>query len=345
MSFFGRKRTSVGLDIGTGCIKLAEVDQGGDRPELLQAVARPMPAGAVVDGEIARPDLVAAAVRTLLDDTDLGSRSVITALGGHDVFVKRLKVARKQGADPDDQVRREAERHIPFDVRSVHLDFHILDPHGNDPQMDVLLAAAKKDRVDARISLLADAGASVSLLDVEPLALCNSLSHNHPSACEGVVGLVNLGHESTNIIILVDGSPVLIRDLPLGLKRFGELLQRVHGLPVEWAEEVIQGRRALEGFDRAVETGADVIAVGIERACAFAGKGRPGEGLGRVFLSGGVACVQGVAEVLGRRMKVETRVANPCERVAVASGARGRSILADASPLFFQSIGLALRAA
>ena len=345
MGIFGRKRVAVGLDIGSGFIKLAEVDHGGDYPQLRQIVARAIPAGAIAEGEIVRGELLADAVRRLLDAAAIRSRDVITALGGHDVFVKKVEMARVEEADARDLIRREAGRHVPFDLQSVQLDFQILHPRGPDGRMEVLLVAAKKECVEARISLLADAGAAVALLDVEALALCNGLCHNYPGASEGVVALVNLGHEVTNIVILEDGAPALIRDLPLGLRRFGELLQRVHGLPVEWVQEVIQGRRELEGLGRAVETGADVVAVGIERACAFLGTRRPGGGLGRVFLSGGGACVPGVAEVLGRRMKVETRVTNPCEMVSVAPGLAGRGALSGAAPLFLQAIGLALRGA
>ena len=345
MGIFGRKKTTVGLDIGSGLIKLAEIDHGGDRPELRRVMARPVPGGAVVDGEITNRELLSDAVRALLEAASLRSSEVITALGGHDVFVKKVEVAAVPKVPARDLIAQEAQRRVPFDLESVHLDFQTLGPNGLNGRIEALLVAAKKECVQARISLLDDAGLTAARLDVEALALCNALCHNYPGVSEGVVALVNLGHEVTNIVILEDGTPALIRDLPLGLRRFGELLQRVHGLPVELVEEVIQGRRELQGLDRAVETGADVVAVGIERACAFLGSQRPGGGLGRAFLSGGGACMAGVAEVLGRRMKVETRVANPCERVAVAPGLQGRSALAGAAPLFLQAIGLALRTA
>lgn len=345
MGIFGRKNTTVGLDIGSGFVKVAEIDHGGDRPELRRIMARPVPGGAVVDGEITNRKRLSDAVRALLEAAALRSRDVITALGGHDVFVRKVEVAQVPNVPAHELIAREAQRRVPFDLQGVHLDFQTLRPSAPDGQMEALLVAAKKECVQTRISLLDDAGATAALLDVEALALCNALCHNYPAASEGVVALVNLGHEITNIVILEDGTPALLRDLPLGMRRFGELLQRVHGLPVELVEEVIQGRKELRGLERAVETGADVVAVGIERACAFVGSRRPGGGLGRLFLSGGGACLDGVAEILGHRMKVETRVANPCERVAIAPGLQGGSALSSAAPLFLQAIGLALRGA
>ncbi len=343
MGVFTRKRVAFGLDIGSGAVKLAEVGRGGDQPELRQVLARSLPAEAVADGEVVREDLLADVIEDVFDAASMRSRDVITALGGHAVFAKKVEIARMKGTGPRDLVRREAHRHVPFNLDDVRLDFQILRPDGPDGNVEALLVAAKQESVEASVSLLRNVGGTVALLDVEALALCNGLCHNHPDAREGTVALVNVGHEVTNLVMLDHGAPVLIRDLPLGLRRFAELLQRVHGLPAEWAHEVILGRRDLDGLDRALETGADVVAVGIQRACAFLGARRPGGALGRVYLSGGGACIPGVAEVFGRRMKVETRIVNPCQRISVAAGLRGRAVLARSAPLFLQAIGLALR--
>ncbi len=333
----------MGLDVGSGYIKLAEVDHGGDRPEVLKVAVSPIPEGSVAEGEIVRPDRVAETIRRLLDDAGIGTCNVVTALGGHDIFVKTLEMSRVQGSNARELIRQEAERHIPFDVAGVQLDYQILPSRDSTEPTRVLLVAAKKESVEARMALLEAAGVGVALLDAEAFALSNGLCHNYPSVSEGVVTLVNIGLEATNIIILQDGIPALIRDLPLGLRRFGELLRRVYGLPADLAEETLLGRHQLEGLDRALDTGADIVAAGIERARAFLGTRRAGEGIGRVFVSGGGACVRGAARVLAHRLKVETRVANPLERVPAAAGMDGRHVLTEAPPLFFQSIGLALR--
>lgn len=333
----------MGLDIGSGYVKLAEVDHSGDRPEVLKVAVSPIPEGSVADGEIVKPDRVAQMIRRLLDDVGIGARDVVTALGGHDIFVKTLEMPRFQGPDTRELIRREAERHVPFDVGGVQLDFQILSSGDTAEPMRVLLVAAKKECIEARLALLEAAGVGVTRLDAEVFALSNGLCHNYPGVSNGVAALVNIGLEATNIVILKDGIPALIRDLPLGLRRFGELLQSVYGMPAELAEEALLGRRQLEGCDRAMDTGAEVVAVGIERATAFLGTRRAGEGIGRVFLSGGGACVRGAARALAHRLKVETRVANPFERVPAAADVRGRKVLTEASPLFFQSIGLALR--
>ena len=184
----------------------------------------------MVDGEVVEPLRVVNAVREVLDDARVESAEVVTALGGHDVFIKKVEMAPMRRSEARRAIRKEAARHVPFDIESVQLDFHILGNHDADSRMDVLLVAAKRERVEERVALLADAGVKVASMDVEAFALHNAFAHNYPGASTGVVALVNVGHELTNISIQRDGAPALTRDFPLGSRRHGELDDAADGI-------------------------------------------------------------------------------------------------------------------
>ena len=342
MAFFGRGRTVVGLDIGSGFVKLALVDHGGDRPEVCGVAIRPTPPGAVVDGEVREPGRVADTVRELMDEAGIRSRNVVAALGGHDVFIKKVELPRMKEADARKAIRREAERHVPFDLEEVRLDFQILPARDSTSHMEALLVAAKRERVDDRVALLADAGIRATAMDVEAFALHNAFVHNYPEIADGVVALVNVGRDVTNLNVIEEGMTVLAKDLPLGSRKVAESLQREFRLTEEQAERVLQGHQPLQGVQRVV---ADGVALGIRRAAAYLGGRRSGAGVGRIFLSGGGACMPGMAEALADRVQVETRLVNPFERVPLREEARGRQLVASAAPMLFLPVGLALRAA
>ena len=345
MGLFRARRTTVGLDIGSGFLKLAEVGHGGDRPEVRRLAARPTPEGAIVDGEIVKPGLVAGAVRQLVERAGPGVRDVVAALGGHHVFIKKVRLPRSRGREVRDSVRREAERHVPFDIGGVRLDFQVLDHGSESPHMDVLLVAAKRQRVEERVTLLQDAGIGAVLLDVEALALCNAFAHNYPAASEGLVAVVDCGHGTTSINVLQNGVPVVANEHHFGLGSLTETLTRDQGLSMEEATDAIQGGEHSPLLDQALEDAARQVASGIERASAVLRARRPGIGMGRVYLGGGGACMPALAAAVGRRIKVETRVANPFESVAVRTDAAGQPLLAQAGPMFLLTVGLALRTA
>lgn len=342
MALFARGRTAVGLDIGSGYVKVALVDHGGDQPEVCGLAIGPTPEGAVADGEVIDPGRVARAVKELMEEAGFRSRTVVTALGGHDVFIKNVELPRMKEAEAGRVIRREAERHVPFDLDEVRLDFQILPPRDAATSTEALLVAAKRDSVHDRVALLADAGIRAAALDIEAFALHNAFVHNYPETAGGVVALVNVGRDVTNLNLIEEGVPVMTKDLPLGSRRVAESLQREFRLTEEQAERVLQGHQPLKGVQRVV---ADGVALGIRRAAAYLGGRRSGAGVGRIFLSGGGACMPGMAESLAERVQVETRLVNPFERVPLREGARGRHNLAGAEPMMFLSVGLALRAA
>ena len=343
MGLFGRKRSSIGLDIGSGFVKMVEVDHSGDQPEVARVAMRPLLPDAIVEGEIMDYGLVSDTVKGLFQELDMKGAEVVTAVGGHDVIIKKIEMDRMKESDAREVIRWEAEQHVPFDIKSVELDFQVLNPHEEGLQMEVLLVAAKRELVDNKVGLLQDAGVEPVTIDVDAFALHNAFEYNYPAAQVGIVALVNVGHETTNVSILENGVPILTRDIPFGSRKIREDLQRERGLTAEQAEEIVQARQTMDEMDRFVESSADEIAVGIERASAFLMTREEGQTLGKIFLSGGGARVPGMANALAQRMKVETHLVNPFERVPVRPDAAGDLSIDEAAPMLLLPLGLALR--
>ena len=344
MALFGRKRTSIGLDIGSGFVKVVEVDHSGDQPEVTRVAMRALLPDAIVEGEITDYGLVSDAVQGLFQEIGLKGAEVITAVGGHDVIIKKIEMDRMKESDAREVIRWEAEQHVPCDIKSVELDFQILNPHDDGLQMEVLLVAAKRELVDNKVGLLQDAGVNPIIIDVDAFALHNAFEHNYPDSQDGIIALVNVGHETTNVNILGNGVPILTRDIPFGSRKIREDLQRERGLTAEQAEDVVQGRETVENLEKFVDASADEVAVGIERASAFLMTREDGETIGRIFLSGGGARIPGMVAALATRMNVETQLVNPFERVTVRPGAAGDISLEEAAPMLLLPLGLALRA-
>lgn len=346
MALFGRKKTTVGLDIGSGLIKVAVIDHGRGEPELAKVIISPLLADAIVEGEVMDPGIVTDAIRSALDQAGVKSRDVVTAVGGRDVIIKKIQIERVKEQQARELMRWEAEQHVPFDMESVELDFQILDPDGDGMEMSVLLVAAKRELIEAKIRLLTDAGLNPGVVDVDAFALHNAFEINHPDAMNGVVGLINIGHEVTNINILDEGVPILTRDITVGTRRFREDLQRERGLGADEADALLQGYDRSPHLDAIIESRGEEIAVGVERAAAFlASSTRAGSQLRAVYLSGGGARVPGLADALGKRLRLTVEQANPLANIRVRDGALDGLVTDEVAPLLMLPIGLALRKA
>ncbi len=342
MALFGRKRTTVGLDIGSGLIKIAVIDHGKGAPELVKVAITKLQPDAIVEGEVMDPGIVSDAVRASLDEANVKSKHIVTAVGGRDVIIKKIQMERVKEKQARELMRWEAEQHVP-DVESVELDFQILDGPSNSDEMSVLLVAAKRDLVDAKLRILEDAGVTPTLVDVDAFALHNAFEVNYPEAMKGVVALVNVGHEITNVNIMDDGIPILTRDLPLGTRRFSEDLQRQHGITARDAENLVRGYDRSPQLDGVLEARGEEIAVGVERAAAFLTTSRSSAQLRAVYICGGGSRTPGLAEILGKRLRISVEHANPLARLNVRDGAFDSHVTDEVAPLLMLPIGLALR--
>jgi type IV pilus assembly protein PilM len=346
MGLFNRARTTVGLDIGSGLIKVAVVSHGSGEPVLSKVAMRAVVDDAIVEGEVMDPGIVAEAIRGLFQELGIKPKNVVTAVGGRDVIIKKIPMDRMKEGEARELIRWEAEQHVPFDMDNVELDFQILDPENEGLQMSVLLVAAKRELVETKMSLLKDIGIEPAVVDVDAFALHNAFEVNYPDAMKGVVGLVNIGHEITNVNILDEGVPVLTRDLPVGTRRFREDLQRERGLSADEAQRILQGFEVNEVLLPFLQSRGEELSVGIERAAAFLQTAsRSTAGLSRLFVSGGGARIPGLAKALGDRLKLPVQLANPIERVQVADGVFDQMNVEEVAPLLMLPVGLALRQA
>jgi type IV pilus assembly protein PilM len=343
MALFSRGKTTVGLDIGSGLIKVAVIDHGKSEPELQRVSVVPLLADAIVEGEVMDPGIVADAIQRALADAGVKSTNVVIAVGGRDVIIKKIQIERVKEQQARELMRWEAEQHVPFDMESVELDFQILDPEGDGLEMNVLLVAAKRELVESKLRVLTDAGLTPAIVDVEAFALHNAFEVNHPDAMSGVVGLLNIGHDVTNINILDDGVPILTRDLTVGTRRLREDLQRERGLSADEAAQLLQGYDRSPHIEAVLETRGEEIAVGIERAAAFlAQNSRSGQMRG-IWACGGGSRVPGLNELLANRLHVSVQQANPLANLTVRDGALESLVTDEIAPLLMLPIGLALR--
>jgi len=344
MALFGRKKTTVGLDIGSGLVKVAVVDHSKSAPELVKVAISPLPDDAIVEGEVMDPHLVSDAIRATVERVGGSMKDVVTAVGGRDVIIKRISTERVKEAQARELMRWEAEQHVP-DVDSVELDFQILeDSAAPRDQMSVLLVAAKRDLVEAKLRILSEAGISPRIMDVDAFALHNAFEVNYPAAMNGAVGLINIGHEVTNINVLDDGVPILTRDLPIGTRRLREDLQREHGLSSSDAEALIRGFDRVPQLDSVIDARTEEIATGLERAVAFLASSLKGDGQMRaVYTCGGGSRTPGLTESLGKRLRKPVELANPLANMQVRDGAMDSLVTDEVAPLLMLAIGLALR--
>lgn len=364
----GKKKSLIGLDIGSNVVKCLRLDHTGPQPRITHFAMVPLVPEAIVDGEIMDRELVIQAIKECAEKAGVPAEPVASAVSGRAVIVKKIVMDKMSAADAKEAIYWEAEQHVPFDIDDISLAFQVLREDVGANQMEVLLVAAKKDMILAHADLIRDAGFKPGVIDVASFANQNAWEFSSGGAIQAepdgappdelagagrgsagqFVALLDIGGGVTNVNIIKDGVPYFTRDLPIGTAQFIEMFQKQLGLTYEQAAAVAQG--SLEGMDaeavaeivRAV--GADIYH-GLEPSLSYLRAAGEAEGIDRIVISGGGARMPGLREYLAGCYEVEAEVANPLGALDYAPEIFGASGPEALSPLLTVSVGLALRKA
>ncbi|HEX9867000.1 MAG TPA: type IV pilus assembly protein PilM, partial [Candidatus Tectomicrobia bacterium] len=303
--WFRRTKPLIGIDIGSHAIKLVRFSPIGGSYQLLNLAMLPIPPEAVVDGVIADIPVIQATLRRLIGLEKITDKDVVLALSGHSVIVKKVQMVRMSEEELANAIPYEAEQHIPFDVYDVNTDFQILDAAnaglGKSGQMEVLLAAAKKGRVE-ELSLVAHgANLTPAVIDVDMLALINGFELNYPEDSHGhVISLVHLGASMITVLILKDGLSIFQRDSTVGGHQYTAALQKALGLNHEDAEAVKIGVRPWNRAQTDVLTSlrrvTEEVIIEIQRSFEFYLASAGDEPVEKVYLSGGSSRLKGLSQ-------------------------------------------------
>jgi len=345
---FTRTKSVVGLDIGSSAVKLVELKERktGDY-QLMRLGMESLSPEAIVDGSIMDSALVVEAIQKLNRETGAKSGSFATSLSGHSVIIKKIQLPAMDEEELAESLHWEAEQYIPFDINDVRLDYVVLGEDVTSAEMEVLLVAVKRDKVNDYVSVITQAGRTPALVDVDAFAIQNAYEANYDLSPNRVVALVNMGASVTNINILARGVTVFWRDLSFGGDQFTEALQREFSLSFDQSEVLKRGE-TVDRFSPAdarsvLDTISGEMAAEIEKTFEFFGATSSEGPVEEMVLSGGCALTPNLQQVLQDRFGVPVEMLNPFRNIDYQSSGFDEDWLLAVSPMLAVSVGLAIR--
>lgn len=350
-ALFGKKNPPmVGLDISTSGVKLVELSEAGKNELRLERFAtEPLPRGAVVDGNIENIEQVAEAVRRVWKKS--GTRAKFVALGMPPASVITKKIILPGGLSEDElemQVESEASQYIPFALDEVSLDFDVIGPAQNAPDdVEVLLAATRKEKVEDRVAVAETAGLTPTVMDIESYAARAAIDRITSQLANGgqgqIVALFQIGAQVTHVSMLLDGQPIYEREQPFGGHQLTQDIVRAYGLSYDEAETKKKTGDLPEGYERELlGPFLESAALEVTRAIQFFFTSTPYTRIDQIFLAGGCANIAGLVDLVADRTKISASVVSPFKGMQLASNVREKQLRAEA-PAYLVACGLAMR--
>ncbi len=363
---FRKKKTLAGVDVGSAAIKVAELRRCRGGLEVWHAGLALLPADVIVDSTVADSATLANVLVHLLEESEAVSRTLVAGVSGNSVIVRKLTLPAMPEPQLGEAVLREAGQILPFGLDEVDLDYHVLFDPATEGElarqaqnaaapvlrsdtagstMDVLLCAARKEKIMSYSHVLALAGCVVEIVDLDVLALQNCYEYNYQPADGLVVALLNIGNRSINLSVVRGTRPLFTRDIAAGGHHYTDALQKEFDVSEEEAEQMKLGElpganaEAVAAILRQVN---QIVALEVRKTLDFA-RMTVGDTMERMYLAGGGARTPGIAAALEQEFGIAVENLNPLRRIGVSGNGPLAALLAKHPEQMAVAIGLALR--
>lgn len=344
-------KLGVGLDIGANSIKVVEL-QGGLKPRLSRFGKMALFEGALNAGEIKEREQVGKAIKELFAKTKIASKRVVIAIPGQAAIIRHIKLPLMEDNEVANAIHWEAERYIPFPVDEVTLDFKVIKRYADQNEMDVLMVCARNDIIYSHIETLRDIGLQTQVVDIQTFSLMRAAGLEKANT-EGAVALLDIGFETSDLMILKDGIPLFTRVIPLAGNRFTKTIATNLGITSEEAEEIkinkidvlIQSESMSQSLEAkanfAMEEGLKELALEIRRSFDYFHLQDRNEEVNQLIINGGGALLPNLGTFLNRELGIPVIDSAIPQGISVPKKLRLK--LEAEIPLYSVALGLAMR--
>ena len=336
----------VGVDIGSHSVKVCQLKRADKAYSIVTLGSAILPEGAVDDGALVEPEVVAPAISNLFKNLKIKNKKVGISISGYSVIVKKVNLAVMSEKEMEDHIMTEAEQYIPFDIQDVYIDFQDLKTNKDGyERTDVMLVAAKKEIVDDYLNMLESIGLQATIVDIDGFALENTYEYNTPKSDS--VALIDIGASKMNINIISKGMSVVARDIVVGSRQLTERIMGEFDLEFEEAEALKLGVTPPDDKEKALQEIYSSVCTQwifeIKKAIDLYHSNFSDAPLSKLVLSGGGSKVEGLIDYLNQETNIKVERFNPFTNMKFSKRKIDPEYLKMVGPEMAIASGIAIR--
>lgn len=347
--FGNKKKSIVGLDIGSSALKAVELKPVRGGYELAHLAHQALQSDTIVDGHIIDLNHVSDCINRVWSENSIKTNQVATSLSGHAVIVKRITLPAMSEEELDEQIHWEAEQYIPFDINDVNLYHEVVGYDHSGQNMDVLLVACKRDKIAQFTQVISQAGKQPVIVDVDAFALQNAYEVNYHPMPDLTVALMDIGASVMTINIVRGVTSIFARDISGGGNQYTDLLQKELDLTFEQAEAVKRGAEVTSPLSQeqtspAIQSVSEMLGLEIQRTLDFfRSTAVDSPGIDRMLIAGGSSKVTHLTEYLSDKFQMPVDRFDSFRSIRFDHKRFDEEYLREISPNMAVAVGLAVR--
>lgn len=342
----------LGLDISSTSVKLLELSKSGGKYRVESYGVEPLPENAVVEKNIADVEGVGEAISRLVGRAKTKVKQAAVAVAGSAVITKTIEMPANLSEDEmENQLQVEADQYIPYPLDEVALDFEVLGPSPrSEEQVEVLLAACRRENVEMRQAAVEIAGLKAKVVDIEAHCMQRAFNlvreqfaNESDEEDDQIIAIIDIGATMTTLSVLTDSGTPYTREQLFGGKQLTEEIQRRYSLSVEEAGLAKKQGGLPDDYETEVlQPFKEAVVQQVTRSLQFFYSSSAYDDVDHIILAGGTASIEGLADMVSAKLGTPTSMANPFANMSLSSKVNEVNLGNDA-PALMIACGLALR--
>ncbi len=297
------------IDLGTHSVKLLEMDSVFGRFEIHDQHERKL--------DTATSESPAQAAATLLSGLAKKPDRVVVLLRSQASTLRTLNLPTKDKKAVRASIQFELEDDLPFEADQSVYDYSILSQTRNSTRAHI--AVTTKEQLTKFLDDLKLAGVDPDIVTTECWAWRSVMNRVLPAADQlGPVVTLHLGHQRSLLYAHYQQAPLFVREIPWSGQELALSVCKKLGIPLDQAEALVRDKGAVLSGQQRVQYPADVQALAtaidetldglvsdIRQATLSAKGSAEGKNVTKLYLTGSLSMIPGLADALGSALSVE----------------------------------------
>ena len=342
-----KKQPMIGVDISSSSVKIVSLSKKENEYILNGYSIKPIPTGAIVDGNISDIDSLGSVILDALNECNSTIKNVACSIPNSKSITKNINLPSSiPESELEGQVQTEMIKHIPYALEEINLDFQF-NKQLNEDVNEFTVIATKSENIDSLVAVLELAELIPKIVDVEIYAVENAVNFiskvNKEFSIDNVLGVVDIGISATKLSVLENGKLTYTREQTFGGKQLLNDLQRSLGLSLKDSRELLRSGENIESEQQPIiETFMASATQEIERALQLFYSSENAARLDSIVLAGGFSSMTGLSQKIADGSGTHSFVIGPFTNITVNESLE-KSKLVNDQPALLTAMGLAIR--
>jgi type IV pilus assembly protein PilM len=333
-----------GLDIGTTAIRLVELKGSGQSRVLAKYAYMPLEGNIAISDAASDQQKLAQAISQLIEQSRISTKNVAVGIPSSKVFTTVADIERLSQAELEKAVQYQVDALIPTPLSESKVDWALLgDSPADNSKVEILLSSVTNKFVETRLDLLEGIGLNVIAFEPDNLAIARALLA--PDA-QGAQMVVDMGAKSTDLVLMLEGKPRLMRSIPTGSEALIRAAAQNLSVDDKQAEQFVMrfglSKDKLDGqVVQAITGTVEGLVNDIEKSIKFFQARYAGAQLNKMVVTGGASVIPEFPVHLANKFGINVEIGNAWRGVSFSADRQNE--LQALSNQFGVAVGLAER--